>query len=357
MESSLKKFITSSVIASPKRGEAISSHLGLLRRFAPRNDTNFLILLVIGLSLLINLTGCSRSPSSVDTSLNPEHQLQKLAKDEYDLNLVTKRVGNTVWVYLPFEHNIFEFKTPQDAASKEKNPVKQYLILYLEDAFKDNNFQYEYDIVQGTKAAKDPGYANNYTDEFNTKVYNLSVAISRVYFNLEEVPGDVTYLDAEKQATHQKLVDSHVIKNKVPEFFVVVFADIKNGVELIKTFNLQDFKRYFIGDLPPEEYSKREIVDSGGGESIINDRVGKHLSYSEIKWPEFLTEQITNRIHFQYEQSDFHPDGDPEDTILKIIAETAGWYNYKDFTAVQLHNLRSDKTYLFNQDQLKTFLK
>ena len=60
-------------------------------------------------------------------------------------------------------------------------------------------------------------------------------------------------------------------------------------------------------------------------------------------------------VRGKFSDNNVPPDQDPDDIILGIIADTTLYYGFKDLDKVRLHNLRQEKTYLFERDQLKTY--
>ena len=192
---------------------------------------------------------------------------------------------------------------------------------------------------------EDYGYSSSYTDTYIKDQNNIFTAVSDVFFNTQARKGEIE-----------------------PQFFVITITDIKKGIETQGIFYLEDFKRYMTGDLPYEEYGKRFLADSKGGQSLIGDETGSHLKYRDIGMGEFLTKQIINRINFKFQRSDFPPPDDYDKSIVDIVADTLRYYDFKDYSTVQLVNLRprsaeinvhtgefQTKKFLFEKNQLTNF--
>ena len=297
-----------------------------------------LIFIVFSFLSLSQLSGCSKSPAPLKTSLEAEAKFLKICKEEFNYYVVTKPVGNTIWIYLPIRENILEYKASPKSASPSQPSAKPTL-RYLESRFENNAFVVEYDIAPATTYQKSYGYTTAYSREFQKKQINILTTLSRSYFDIQESPGQTM--------------------PEIPEFFVLVVADIVRGTEVKGLACFQDFKQAMSVPpaIPQEEYAKRYISEFIGSQAIINDSQGEHLEYKKIIWPEFLAKQIQNRINQKYQQSDFSPSVDTVEEILNIISTTTQIYNFTDFKTVKLHDLQNDKTFLFGREQLKTFVK
>ncbi len=241
-------------------------------------------------------------------------------------------VGQTFWIYMPTQEPIFDYEAQKETAGADtaKKP-SPFMVQFAEGIFKENRFALEYDIIKRTKVkTEDYGYNSSYTDSYIKAQNNLFTCISDVFFNNE-------------------------IADTPPQFFVMVVTDIKKGIETRATFYLEDFKRYMTGDLPYEEYMKRFIADTKGGQNFIGDETGSHIKYEEVAMTDFLTKQMVNRIRFKFERSDFNPPEDYDDAIVGIVADTARYYNFQKFDQLQLSNLRLNKKFIFDRGQLSTF--
>src|SRR3989338_1740686 len=217
-------------------------------------------------------SGCS-TKETVYTPTEADQKFTKILTEEFHYTPALKQIGKSLWVYLPFEHAILAFKA---GAQQPAQSERKFSLVYLDGKFEDGHFVIEFDIIPFIKSSKNKGVATSYTEAFNKEYQNLISAVSRVYLNAQ----------------------------KPPDFIVAIFADIKNGIEVINTFNLDDFRKYQSLVLPYEEYLLRVLNDSKGNKNIINDNKGNHIVYSDIAWPDFIIKQIVNRINFKYQQSD-----------------------------------------------------
>lgn len=285
-------------------------------------------------SLALLIAGCDKvqPPSPKTTMTDTQKKFEQKAREDYDLHVITKTAGQTFWVYLPTSDPIFDYEAQKESTGSEtaKKP-SPFSVQFAEGMFKENRFNLEYDIVKRTKVKnEDYGYNSSYTDSYIKIQNNLFTCISDVFFNAE-------------------------VTDAPPQFFVLVVTDIKKGIETRATFYLEDFKRYMSGDLPYEEYMKRFIADTKGGQNFIGDETGSHIKFEDIAMTDFLMKQMINRIRFKFERSDFAPPEDYDDTIVGIIADTTRYYKFDKFGQVQLSNLRQNKKFIFDRGQLSTF--
>lgn len=286
---------------------------------APKNTA------LVSLSFfLIFVAGCSFKEPPPLTPVEADKKLIKTLTDEFHYKVVLKNFGKTLWIYLPKDRDIFLLKGSRQEESRPK--PKRFSVQFLEGNFADKTFHFEYDIISNIKSPKNNGVSSDYSEEFNQTYRNLLGAVGEVYLNTAQPP----------------------------EFIIVVIADIRHGVEIQNTFYLEDFKKYQAYAIPYEEYILRVLTQTRGSPMFIGDADGNHIS-GEITLDQFLTDQMVHRINFKYQNSDFEPGDDAEGEILKVISQVVGAYQFTDFAAVELSNLRHSKTYHFNQQQLKTF--
>lgn len=280
-------------------------------------------IITICLFFCVFLTGCALNDSSYSAA-EANRRLVEIVKKEVNYEIQVKTVGQTLWVYLPLKKELFTFKMTEQPPQK----TREFSLLYLDGTFLDNTFHLEYDIAPSTKQkSADEGLSSAYTEAFNNAYASLFAAISGVYLNTQEPP----------------------------TFVVLIIADIEKGIEVVNTFCLDDLKKQQTGALAPQEYVLRFLTSSQGDKAIINDKKGAHIDYNDIGWSEFLLKQMIHRINFKYTQSDFPPQKDAETEILDIVGKTTRFYDFKDFSSVELNDLRNSKNYAFSPSQLKTF--
>ncbi len=299
--------------------------------------------------------GCFKTPVLETTSLSSAHQkFLKICSDEYKYTVKVIPVGETVWIYVPSEDSIFDIKATPKKHLPPAAPKESWSIQFLESAYKDKTLSVHYDMNLTKKYDINPGYQNKWSEEQNKKQQNIMSAISRTYFDVGNVPGDITFEGSIKDQTHHDLVKAYVKTDKPPEFVVIIYADIKRGIAIKTISYFNDMKQALssLQTLPYEEYVKRYVSEIYGDEDLIGDKTGSRLKTEEIHLGDFLAKQIENRIKFQFTQSGFPPTGEVQDEIWNIIAQTCRLYNFKDFEKIKLTDLQTEKESTFDKSQL-----
>lgn len=280
-------------------------------------------ILVVLLTLLY-AAGCSPATEKPLSSSEADKKFIQILRNDYGLAPVLFYQGETLWIYLPDENREL-YKITAGPASAAPSTPKKFALEYIKGVFKEKIFEFEYDVITPTKVSSGSGLANQYSPEFSTQNRNVLTAIARTFF------------DAEKS----------------PEFIVIVFADVKNGMEAAQTFHVPDLKRYYSYGMPPDEYSMRVLTEANGSQKIIGDFEGKHLRPKPVSWTEFLQKQIEQRVRYKFQSSDFPPNETPATEILKIIAATLNIYDFKKYDAVNLIDLRTANARSFTRGQIE----
>jgi len=322
---------------------------------------------ILTLSLLILfLNSCAPKPPQELTPTEAHKKLVDLCKNEYNLDVTTKAFENTLWIYLPMDHSFLSLTTSEKGPIKSSDPDKKQKINFLDGQFSDGAFQMRYDIGLSETYTDDRGIGTRVSEEYTVKQRFLFSAITRAYAEVEKkpysdqyaekVPGDTTFMGERKNTTHKKLVHSYVKTANVPDFFVIIIADIKLGIETRTYLYLQDLRRASIDQGFGEEYIKRVIVDQPmGHQIIIGDKKGSHLEAYDLSWPEFLSKQMTYRINFKYQRSAFPPSNDTRLELLTIAADTVAAYDFEDFASIQLHDLDNGTTFSTAREDLTSY--
>ena len=313
------------------------------------------LLRIIFWGTVIQFLGCSKPLPPILSPGQAETKLHSIAKKEYNLNVVTRTVGKSLWIYLPMEEPFYDIKASPQGPQNSTQKSKLLSIKYIDAQFRDNNFYIDYDIAPEERYVQDLGYASTVTQEFYTKQRNVVTAIYRAYGDFEKVAneeghlrrvaGDVDFKGFDVNNKHKELVHAYVPTEQAPDFFVLVLADVKKGIEARMFFYLGDLLRAYSDPTFYEEYSKRMVVENPtGSEQIIGDYDGHHLDYHEVSWGELLAKQIIYRVRFKYQRSDFKPSEDTLNELLPIIGETFKTYGFGSYGNIQMHNLGNDQT-------------
>ena len=262
--------------------------------------------LLFSFLVAILLYGCFDNP------LEPTYKekdisyfVKQICKDEYRLDVTTKRTATTLWIYAPLTK-----------------------ILDKEYGIKEDKI---------------------FDEEMLDKLRNILTTIGRV------------------------LISS----DNAPEFFALLASDINIGIDYIVIGNVLDIKKSYAGFLPWTEANRRYVIKLKLDPEAIGDTTGKHLEAYDVKLPDFLSEQIAQRIGVQFQeegrkkyfkvdkaegkflndtfileyaiQQIAKPDKeiDIKKEILNTITYCIKTYEFKDFSLLELTDLvRQDKLVL-----------
>jgi hypothetical protein len=282
----------------------------------------------------VMISGCGKPEPKPKYTITEAHQKfeEKCLKD-FNLHVRIKQVGRTVWIYLPTKDPIFDYEVQKEKKHDSKETPK-YVVNFSDGKYVNEVFTFEYDIVNKKKAKEESaGFNSSYTDAYIKNQNNLFTTIYEVFLNAKPEGNETD-----------------------PLFFVVIIADIKKGIETRLTFYLEDFIRAWSGDIPNDEYMKRVLSDQKGSSAIVGDETGSHLKYSDMTLGEFLAKQVLNRINYKFQYSDFTPqETNVDETIIGLVADTLRYYKFAEYTNIRMNNLRTNKKYLFEPDQLVNF--
>jgi len=294
------------------------------------------VLILSALTLYTCILGCEKISSDRELSLSESHQkIITICKEELNTDIVLKAFEHTVWIYVPLRESLFGFKADKQGPQSSKQATEKIGLEFLDVSYSKGNFLIEYDVSISRNYDKSYGYTSSFSDKFQRLQQNILTAINRAYFDVAIHPDD---------PSHKKL----------PDFVILIFADITRGIESRSIFHLQDLKRVFTDMTFQEEYSRRAIHQyPQGNTDMIGDTLGKSLDAHDMTWGEFLAKQIRHRIDFKYTRSAFAPSEDTAKEILTIISDAIHAYNFTDFENVKLHDLNSNKTSLFGHQSLK----
>jgi len=272
-----------------------------------------------GLNLFIItclILGCSSSTKPTYLKENIERAIQDICSNEYNIDVKAKLVGQTLWIYTPVE----------DMLAKSDKPEKYLERFIIEDnrtAFKDGMLKLEYLIKVIPEKEKFQEY--KYNKAVLEKINNVWKALRRVMFSMEH------------------------LKKGEPQFFSLVFADIKNGFETSEIFYYLDLKKVSYEFISWGEYQHRTIDETNISPDIIGDKEGLHLDYRDITLDEFIALQINHRIKLKFQKPEVDKNADIDKEILKVVIYTLKTYGFRDFTAAELNNLLTQNRIILNR--------
>lgn len=300
--------------------------------------------------------GCERKQPAPELPTSPAHaKLLTTLEKEYNIHALTKALPNTLWIYIPLEKTFFEVSVSDKGPQRSPDSISEMNLLYLDGKFEEGFFNVEFDVGQSKKYVDDKGIQSKYSEEYSRISRNLTTAINSAYGEIErkvgtneyieKIAGDIDFAGEQKNTTHKTLVQSHVLHEvKVPDFIVVVIADIEKGIETSSLFYLQDLRRAYTDHTFIEEFTKRTVGEPPIGHAIIiGDRDGLHVDYHDVTWNEFLMKQILYRIRFQYQMSSHKPESGDFEIFKDITRQVLQAYPHRDYQGVKFLNLGSKK--------------
>lgn len=176
--------------------------------------------------------------------------------------------------------------------------------------------------------------------------------------------------------------------DRTPQFYCLFVSDIELGIDYGLIGYVQDLKKSSAGFIPYTEADRRYVIKFNTAPEAIGDKTGAHLELYDIKFTDFLSTQITQRVSAKFQGEELKPyfkveavegkyqDGvfafsykiielappqkpiDIQEEILKIIAYCLRTYEFSDFSKLSLVDLSTgNQTVLgkFVLDELRGF--
>ncbi len=167
--------------------------------------------------------------------------------------------------------------------------------------------------------------------------------------------------------------------NNAPEFFALWASDINIGLDYIIIGNVLDIKKSYADSFPFTELNKRYVMKFTVNPEAIQDTVGRHLKFYSIRLPDFLAQQMVQRIsadfqgeglkkYFKVEKIDgifnndafileysIKPLAKPDKTIdvtkeiLSTITYCIKIYDFQGFSRVEINDLVTQEKLLLNK--------
>ena len=273
----------------------------------------------VGLKILPFILFLSACNSSIAPSFLKEditQAVKDICKKEYQLDLTTKLIGQTLWVYMPLE----------DIVTKPPKPekyIERFLIEDNKNSLSEGILKVSYAIKP--VAEKEVNQEMSLDKKVNEKIFNVLQVIRRVLFSTDNS------------------------KTNNPLFFCIVTADIKNGFEIKQIFHLSDLKKLSYGLISQTEYQHRIVQDTLVSALIIGDTEGTHLNYQNITLEDFIVGQIQNRIRIKFQKPEVEKNADIDKEVLKIISYTVDTYNFRNFSLLEMTNLLNTRKTILNR--------
>ena len=261
-------------------------------------------------ALIFLIFGCSGPQGPSYSIKNLSESLSKICKNEYNIPIVSRLQGQTLWVYIPLEEELFiESDKPQEY-------TKKFEVKSIDGSLEDGSINLDYDIREIPEAKESQN--KKFNPQAMDKINKILRSLRRVIFSLK--PDEYG-----------------------PKFFIIAAADIKNGIELIEITYIDDFKRAFYGIISWSEYQQRSLQDIKVSFEAIGDFKGRHIKFQDIDFKEFLVEQIRQRIRQKFNRAEVEKGADIDKEVLKSIKKVLEIYKFQDFLVLDLRNLLTDK--------------
>lgn len=261
-------------------------------------------------ALIFLILGCSAAPAPSYTIKNLSESLTEICKNEYNIPVVSRLHGQTLWVYMPLEEELFI------DSDKPQEYTKKFEVKSIDGSLAGGLINLDYGIQEIPEAK-----------EIQNKKFN-PLAMDKINKILRSLRRVVFSLKPHKYE---------------PKFFVIVTADIKNGLELIEITYIDDLKKAFYGIISWSEYQQRSLQDIKVSFEAIGDFKGRHIKFQDIDFNEFLVEQIRQRIRLKFNRAEAEKGANIDKEVLKSVKNVLEIYKFKDFLVLDLRNLLTDK--------------
>ena len=261
-------------------------------------------------ALIFLIPGCFSPPGQSYTIKNLSTSLNGICKNEYNISIVSKLQGQTLWVYIPLEEELFI------DTGKPEEYSKKFEVKSIDGSLAGGSINLDYNIQEIPEAKESQN--KKFNPQAMDKINKILRSLRRVVFSLR----------------HDKYE---------PKFFSIVASDIKNGVELIEITYIDDLKKAFYGIISWNEYQQRSLQDIKVSLESIGDFKGRHLKFQDIDFKEFLVEQIRQRIRQKFNRAEVEKGADIDKEVLKSIKKVLEIYKFQDFLVLDLRNLLTDK--------------
>lgn len=257
-------------------------------------------------------------------------------------------------------------------------------------------------FLYGCQSNIEPTYKENDIPAIVKKIclneYNLDITTQRtpttlwIYAPLEKILHKDFGTDSEKifdEEISEKLRNILTAIGRVliscdntPEFYALVASDINIGLDYTIIGNVLDLKKTYAGFTPWTEANKRYVIKFTTNSEAVKDLAGLHLKAYDITLPDFLANQIAQRInayfqdaerkkYFKVEKSDgeFNNNNfifnysinqissppqriDIVKEILKIISYCLKTYEFRAFSSVEINGASGQDKFTLSKEAI-----
>jgi hypothetical protein len=250
---------------------------------------------------------------------------KKTTNTGYNLNVNTKIVGKTFWIYIATDKDLLQISSISSMGGFMPEKIIKFLDIqcqYDNSAFNVNYIFLKYSAEEKAKERdlfqKSVGGTTLFQDFTKTTIEILQKTYSSV--------GDI------------------ISKTEDFNFFAICLANIKEGIKIVFVIHRLDMEQFLLGMLPPDEFYNRMILKTEGSKETINDKYGISLKYNDISLIDFLEEQIANNARSKVnEMEKYLPEklkavDKLDDLVLKTFYEVTTKYEFKDYLLVEIEN-------------------
>ncbi|MFC1674454.1 hypothetical protein ACFL1K_00970 [Candidatus Omnitrophota bacterium] len=267
-------------------------------------------LLFFSLFALLSLAGCEYRIEPTYKEKDIPHIIKNICQDEFDLEVITKRTHNTLWVYAPMAK-----------------------ILHEEYGLKEDKF---------------------FDEGMSEKLRNILMTFGRVLLS----------------------------SDNAPEFYAILASDINLGIDYTMIGYLLDLKKSYAQAIHWMEANRRYVIKLDVAPDAIADTTGEHLKAFDIKFADFLAEQIGQRIGAKFQDENWknyflvektegrfsegvfsieysisplaplQQEIDIKEEILNIATYCIRTYGFEDFSRVELTDLQSGDLLILGKDAI-----
>lgn len=265
----------------------------------------------LSLVLLVSLAaGCSTSTTPTYASRDIDKTVEKILRDEYKMKARSRLVGGALWVYVPVDE-LFERTKGNDPADKIR---ERFEIQENESVLREGLLRVSYLVKPIVpEREKDQGY--KISKKAMEKINNAWEVVRRVLFSMS--------------ARDREQV----------QFYVLMAADVSNGLEIRETIYYKDLIKVLYRVISPGEYHHRVAVKSGLRPEVIGDWEGNSVKYADVKFKDFLCNQIEHRVGLKFQKPEVEQSADADKEVRKVVLEVLTIYGFTDFTVAELTNL------------------
>ena len=266
--------------------------------------------------LLLICSGCSSSTKPTYLKENTVRAVEDICKNEYSIDVKVKRVGSTLWIYLPVKDIFVESQKPEKY-------IERFKIEQNKDKFEAGVLKLEYLINVIAENEKEQLY--KFDKKIAKQINDVWSALRRVLFSMDRS------------------------KENQPRFFCFVITDINKGFEIRQIFYNLDMKKISYGLISWGEYQHRTIQDIELIIEAIGDKEGRYLAYKDITMDDFISGQIQHRIKLKFQKPEVDSNADIDKEIMKIAVRVIKTYAFNDFRGLELVNLLTKNKTVLSQ--------